>query len=412
MRVGYGRVSTTAKEQDVSIESQEREFQQAGCDEVIIERRSAYKGRRPGWERLWQLVATGQVKEVLVNDQSRLSRSGDDRRFLTACSLQGVTVRTLIGGVLENDSYEGFISTGFQSLINEAYSKMLSIKSRNGIARRKAAGYYGCGKVPFGYAVVDGRVRPHPQHFEEAQVMFQQLLELEMNVSGWIQQSGMPWTPRGVRQWIANPMLRGCVRGDWTAVEAVVDWKDWRRAQRMLAVRRGMRGSAARQVHLFTGLVRCEGCGKTLHNVRDRSKPRLKCMWRLCPQYGRGIAEAVVRNRVIEALATRAQELAALAGQTRREEPEEARPIREQLARLQGMEDIPEIAQAVERLQGQLAALECIDVSADTKRLTALFADPRTLDLATDEELRAVVLEFVASIAWPGGLESIAITLR
>jgi hypothetical protein len=44
--------------------------------------------------------------------------------------------------------------------------------------------------------------------------------------------------------------------------------------------------------------------------------------------------------------------------------------------------------------------------------LSDLFADPQTLELATDQELRLIVLEFVASIVWQGGLESLAITLR
>jgi len=44
--------------------------------------------------------------------------------------------------------------------------------------------------------------------------------------------------------------------------------------------------------------------------------------------------------------------------------------------------------------------------------LSDLFADPATLELATDEELRAVVIEFIGSIVWLGGLESLRITLR
>lgn len=412
MRVGYGRVSSTKNEQTISFEAQEQQFREMGCDEVIIERRSAYKGRRPGWDRLWGLVASGRVTEVLVNDQSRLSRSGDDMDFLNACALKGVTVRAVLGGELEAETYQGFVATSVASVINQAYSKMIGIKSRQGVARRRAAGYYGSGKVPFGYAVEDGRVVPHPQHYEEAQVMFQQLLEMEMNVGGWIRETGMPWTPKGVRKWIDNPMLRGCVRGDWDAVPAVVSWQDWERAQQMLKVRRVIRGQAARQTRLFTGLVRCEGCGKTLHTWTYPKKIRLRCMWRLCPRYSQGISEAFVRQRVIEALAQRAQDLAALAVQPEEPDQREVFAVREQLERLRGMEAIPGIEEAIKTLQLQLERLRRGTASADTERLSALFADPRTLELATVEELRAVMLEFVESIVWPGGLESIEITLR
>ena len=56
MRVGYCRVSTQKAEQDISIEGQQQQLLAAGCDEVIIERASAFKGQRKGWTRLWALV--------------------------------------------------------------------------------------------------------------------------------------------------------------------------------------------------------------------------------------------------------------------------------------------------------------------------------------------------------------------
>ena len=104
MRVGYCRVSTTKSEQDISIEGQRQQLLAAGCDEIVSERASAFKGQRKGWTHLWALVASGQVTEVLVVDQSRLSRSGDDIEFLNACSLKGVTVRALTGGIIEVES--------------------------------------------------------------------------------------------------------------------------------------------------------------------------------------------------------------------------------------------------------------------------------------------------------------------
>jgi len=59
VRIGYARVSTTKTEQDLSIEGQEQQLLAAGCDRVIVERASAYRGRRPGWYELWSFVASG-----------------------------------------------------------------------------------------------------------------------------------------------------------------------------------------------------------------------------------------------------------------------------------------------------------------------------------------------------------------
>ena len=50
MRVGYCRVSTTKAEQDISLEGQQQQLLAAGCDEVIVERASAFKGQREGMD--------------------------------------------------------------------------------------------------------------------------------------------------------------------------------------------------------------------------------------------------------------------------------------------------------------------------------------------------------------------------
>ena len=148
---GYCRVSTTKSEQDISLEGQQQQLLAAGCDEVIVERASAFKGQRKGWTHLWALVASGKVTEVLVVDQSRLSRSGDDIEFLNACSLKGVTVRALTGGVIEVESVGGFITSSVMSVMNQAYSRLNSAKVKDGLARRRAAGHYAVGYCPFGY---------------------------------------------------------------------------------------------------------------------------------------------------------------------------------------------------------------------------------------------------------------------
>lgn len=412
MRIGYARVSTNKAEQDLSIEGQEQQLHAAGCHRVIVERASAYRGRRPGWEELWGIVASGQASEVLVVDQSRLSRSGDDLDFLNACALQGVTVRALTGGVIEAESYSGFVSAGVMSVVNQAQSKLIGAKVRDGLARRRAAGFYGSGKVPFGYCVVDGLVQPHPEHFEAARVMWLQLMELEMNVNGWVKATGMPWTPRGVRCWIQNPMLRGAVRGEWGQVEPVITWAEWERAQAMLKIRSTIRGQTAHRIHLFTGLVGCEECGKNLHTVRCNRLYRLKCLARHCSRYGRSIRVDVVRRLVIEALTQRHEQLAQAASCIEQTETPEQQKLRADLANLEQVAHLPGVQELIDRQRAQLALLTVQQAAPAGADLSDLFQDARTLDLATDEELRPIVIDFVRSIVWLGGHESLLITLR
>ena len=413
MKVGYARVSTDKRQQDISIEGQIQQLEAVGCDRVIAERKSAYKGPRKGWNELWELVASGAVTEVITIDQSRLSRSGDDLDFLNACHSQGVQVSALSGGVIEAESYSGFITAGMMSVMNRAHSKLIAAKTRGGLARRRAAGYYASGKLPFGYALIDGKAAPHPQHFDEARVMWLQLLEREMNVAGWIKDTGMPWTPRGVRKWFANPMLRGAVRGQWGQVDPVIGWDEWEQAQSMLKVRSVMRGSAAHCVHLFTGLVKCEACGKSLHNVRDRAVARLKCKSRHCSCYGRGIAVEEVKRRALQALQERADAMAAIADVSSWEDPVVAE-LQDEITRLEGT-GMAAVQSMIDERRQQLNARLSRRSSSRLDELRAVFADPAALAGASDQQLRPVLLEFIERIVWLGGLDgdsAIAVTLR
>lgn len=414
MRIGYARTSTQQEEQDKSIEGQVAELERSGCDRVIAERRSAFKGNeRPGWDELWALVGRGGVREVVVADQSRLSRSGDDMEFLELCAARGTKVIALVGGEIETESIGGFVQAGMMSVFSQMQSRLTAAKVRDGLRRRREEGYYACGNVPFGYAYDGKYVVPSPENWEAARRMWDEIMALDCNVSAWVAQSERKWTPRGVRAWLNNPMLRGVVRDAHGATQALVSWQEWAEAQNKLRARSRMRGRAAHEVHLFTGLVRCECCGKSLHNVHDRARKRLKCKTRWCDRYGQGIAEVVVRTKVIEALSSKAEELAREAAASSIE-PEEAGVIRKKIEALQAAQaaGVEGLDGLIDDLHRQLRALQNVDTSARYELLTELFADPRTLALATDAELRAVILQFVREMVWPGGLESLTVTLR
>ena len=415
MRVGFARVSTDKREQDTSIDGQVEQLKKAGCDTVIVERASAYSGKhRPGWEELQTLVASGQVSEVLVVDQSRLSRRGDDLDFLNVCALKGTTVRDIAGSVIESETIGGFLATGVVSLVNQAQSKIIGIKVRDGIKRRRAAGHLGTGKLPFGYAHIDGKAAPDQQNWEAARVMFDQLVGNGMNIGGWIRETGMPWTPTGLRKWIRNPMLRGCVQGQWGAVESLISGQEYEQAERLLALRTTRRGKTANTIYLFSGLVKCEGCGKSLHNVRDRKVPRLKCHSAHCGYYGRGIRVPLVREQVIKALALANEEMADLAARHDMRETAAAMELRAQIAQLQQLQDqgVPGLEVSIAQQKAQLQAMTRQVTGPRREQLAALFNDPTVLDLATDEELRPIVIEFVERIEYQGGPETLAVTLR
>lgn len=419
MRVGYCRVSTKSAEQTASIETQAQALASYGCDLVLVDHGiSGFRdGGRKGsaFPELIDLILDGTAAEVIVPNFDRTQRRAKwGSQLLDALEKSGCRLLELDTGTWLDPANNptDVLMAQIRSAVQENESRVRSLKVRKALARRREAGHLATGKLPFGYAHVDGKAVPHPQHFDEARVMWQQLMELEMNISGWIKLTEMPWTQKGVRNWIDNPMLRGCVQGQWGLVEPVITWPEWERAKAMLKVRSVMRGSAAKSTHLFTGLVKCEACGKSLHNVRDRAVKRLKCLARHCPRYGQGIRVSVVRDQVIAELVKRCNEMAGLAAEADRTESPEMQQLRVEIQTLEQVAHLPGVVLLIEQQRAQLAAMQESPRGSDFEQLRSLFKDPSTLALATDQELRPIVIDFVRSIVWPGGLESLTITLR
>ena len=417
MRVGYCRVSTQKAEQDISLEGQQQQLIAAGCDEVIVERASAFKGQRKGWTHLWALVASGKVSEVLVVDQSRLSRSGDDLEFLQACAMKKVQVRALTGGVIETESVGGFIQAGVMSVMNQAYSKLNSAKVKDGLARRRAAGHYAIGMVPFGYAYQDGQVVPHPDNWGPARERWEQLMAMEMNLLGYCRKYGGV-SRSGLAAWVNNPMLRGVVAHQAGGVKPLISLEEWQQAQRLLRHRSTTRTSSTRRQHLLSGLVVCDSCGRSLWNQTTAyGRLRLKCHYAPCQWFGRGIAVEVVRAQLIQALRDNASRLADEArlasNATGLEMTEEQSAVTAKIAQLETLQDsgVPDLGKSLEALRAELVALQMPVSGPDWSGLAELIEAPGVLDRFSDAQLRPLLLEYITKIRYVGNPREVEVVI-
>jgi DNA invertase Pin-like site-specific DNA recombinase len=417
MILGYARVSTEQADQDLSIEAQVQQLMDAGCDRVIRERASAFKdgGKRPGWDELQALVASGQAREVVAVSQSRLSRRGEDVQFLRICARRGVTVRFLDGTPGDITDPAARLMTGVMATVNEVDSQIKSINIKNGLDRRKAAGHYACAKVPYGYVYSGGAVVPNPETFKDARLLWDQLVAAEMNAVAVIRQHGRQWSPQGLYDWIEHPILRGVVKGKANAVEPLITWEEWRAGMEHRNRRRSGRTRAPRTVRLFSGLVRCSGCGGWMHYAElERKHPRLKCTALLCQWYSRGIAVWRVRAQVIEALRAASEGLGRVAASapvpTVSAEAAQWQQQLEQLRQLQA-QGVPGLERSMDELE--LKLLQPAPASGiDAGRLAALFAVPGALDGASEGQLRAVLLEFVQEIVYVGNPAEVEVRVR
>ena len=415
MIIGYARVSTDHSDQDTSYEGQIADMKALGCDRVIVERRSAYKdNRRPGWEELQALVASGQARHVVFGSQARMSRRGEDVPLLRMCARLGVAVTMLDGTPADVSDPSGKLMVGVLSLVNEIDSDIKAINTRNGLARRKAAGHYACGRVPFGYAYDGSQVVPHPERFGQAREIWEQLAAMEFNVPGTIRRHGLQWSARGLARWLNNPILRGVVSNRPGQVEPLISWAEWQQARRLMESRtiRGTR--APRVIKAFSGLVRCSGCEKWMHYAAAHGKPRLKCTCLLCPLWGRGLAEWKIRAQVIEKLRAAADQLATIAAAPAAAEASPAdQEKRQQVAQLEALaaQGVSGLKPTIEALRLELLVPPPV-ASVNWAGYRELLARPGVLEVATVEELRAVVLELVEEVRYIGDPNRVEVRLR
>lgn len=414
MIIGYARVSTAHDEQTVSVQAQVEQLRQAGCDRVIEERASAYKedARRPGWQELQALVASGKVRKVVAVSQSRLSRREDVLVFLRICARMDVEVTFLDGTTGDMQDPAGLLMTGVLAAVNQVDSLIKSLNTKNGLQRRKAAGYYACGRVPFGYCYDGQYVRRDPQTFAEAQLLWGRLEEAEFNCAGVVRRYDYDWSTRGLRRWIRNPILRGVAAGQSEPVEALISQEQYNAAMEVIDGRQQRGVRAPRRKRLLSGLVRCQACELRLHYVMAAGKPRLKCSNLKCRWYGRGLAEWKIKEQVLAALTSQASAMASLAVAPQLEVDAKELERRDKLIQLRGLRDqgVANLELAIAALEGQAPAPE--RAGPNWAALAETFSRPGVLECALEEDLRKILLEFLDEILYVGDPLTVEVRLR
>ena len=172
---GAGDASASLIGQQLQIEERVREMERAGAigvvrgEDLALFCDDGYSGmslKRPALRRMLAECASGSVECVCVRDLSRLSRNYIDAgdlvervfpsfgvRFVSVA--EGIDIAPGIGG--SSDCEAGF-SRGLISVVNNAYSLMLSRNVRSAMRLRWHAGEHVQPYVPYGY-VYDRRSR-------------------------------------------------------------------------------------------------------------------------------------------------------------------------------------------------------------------------------------------------------------
>jgi DNA invertase Pin-like site-specific DNA recombinase len=411
MKLGYGRGSTDG--QGEALQAQITRLEQAGCDRVISELLSGLDNERPGLLEAMALVKSGQVKEPLL---TRIDRLGRDAAYadqlIGLCTIHGVTIRALDGGLIETASPHGFFMARTMTSLAEMESRMLSMRLKKQFAVYRTQGRHLRGSKPFGYmGGPDHQLIPDPEHWGQAQRVLERLRALGSfsRVANELP-SWCPWTPAAgnVQYWFVSPALRGhlaflrdrkCGKGwnmRWGQIyydqhEPLIREEEWQELAMFLRqTKNNFDGRLKTSSHGLTGLLYCACCGHRLRRNLAGTTPWWRCRHRLCNERG-GISEHRALALVAAACVEAAGQLASIADEPQAEHPGVAIKRRD-------LEELQRLATRNPALDGSVAALKR-EIEAMTRQkprslkaevYEQMMRDPAFFSEATAEEQRAL----------------------
>jgi DNA invertase Pin-like site-specific DNA recombinase len=283
LRVFYGRVSTGG--QDLARQRAAAERVAADLD-LYDDGVSAFKlpiEKRPEGAKLVEMIRAGQVAELHVDAQDRLSRGSlvEWVTFLALCEAHDVAV---FAPERITEDLGGEAIGALRALLAHDESRTKSRRVRGGKRAAAASGFWPHGKVPLGYLPAPAPdhpdrtvLVPDPQTapvVAEAFRRFAHERASHREILAYLEEAtGQRFDRTFPRVFFRNAVYRGLVRnGDETfdgRHPALVDEMTFADAQRRLLRRRGEKRQPPR-THLLTKIARCS-CGNTL---RFRTTPK------------------------------------------------------------------------------------------------------------------------------------------
>lgn len=309
--VVYARVSTERQaDEGLSVDSQieacRRKADELGAAVVAVYRDDGISGTtdaRPGFRGAVHHCGLGGIDYLVCWSSSRFARDQHDA-ITYKREISGFGTRLVYASQqIDLATHEGWLADSFQQIIDENYSRQVSVDTRRSMIKAARDGYFMGGRVPFGYAVVvstDGKRRRLQPHGDEARLVrwiFEQCagglgafaIAQACNRQG-LTMRGRPWGKTTLLNILKSEVYMGQViynrfdrkrrkarpESEWIRVQAhepLVTSDQFDAAQRALQERAPAEGQAPGNTrHLFAGLLACEHCGAGMKMSTGRGR--------------------------------------------------------------------------------------------------------------------------------------------
>jgi site-specific DNA recombinase len=419
--------------------------QQSATDYLEFEDvQSGRRDDRPQFQALLRLIETKQVDMVVIARVDRLTRDGEtNHRLAKLFERTGVNIYELLLGRCVDWSnphdWEYFVNAGTKA---EGESRMLAARVKQAFKYLESQGKPGGGGTPFGYCRKDGYFAPNPDEWAAAVALVKAVIECNGSTTKAMQKAhelGWNCTRPGLYSWMRCPTIRG--NTNWNerikfgthpslfdepellAINAL------RQIDRIIAEAPSSRGNArSRRPHSLSGLIECGRCGGNCHiktcidnRYSEKVYTYVCCADRVSRAGNCGGEYGVFKGQrrsintpyeLAEAKVIEALRAAALATVRRAEEiepagidvePEEAKALREQIARLEALGDpdlLPVIEAKWQRLREILAAASIVEPTRQRRaeELAQIIQSPDFWDLATIDEKKTLFRNFVERV--------------
>ncbi|MCT9932396.1 recombinase family protein [Planotetraspora sp. A-T 1434] len=268
--------------------------------------------KRPGWDKLLEVIEAREVDAVLVYHGDRLIRQPWDLELLLKLADDRHLHLASVSGVRDLMSEDDRFILRIEAAQACKQSADTSRRVRRGWQSRAEAGRaVGGGKRPFGYGVPTGKLgRTGKPLYDttqmvpgEAEILREAARRLiagqtQGGVIRWMNErsttsQGKPWVGKSLKNLLVSPRIAGLVehhgtlhKAVWEPILTMEEWEDVKLVMRQSAQEHGYAGRERK--YLLSGIAECSGCGKPMRTKpsggRNRKDTRLYYCWnRECP---------------------------------------------------------------------------------------------------------------------------------
>ncbi|WP_375470164.1 fdxN element excision recombinase XisF [uncultured Nostoc sp.] len=393
--IAYARVSSKEQaENSAALDQQIARLKAAGAELVLTDTESGREGKedqRSNFQKLMQWVRGGLVKQVIITRLDRLSRSLPTLRKVLNEFQESECVLLALDDNLDLSTAAGKFHVNMLGAVAEMESDRLSERIRRGkehFRKEKRASH-----APFGYIVKDYRLYPNREPFlcllADKKVYSKADIAREL-IEHYITKKSLnegcryfqnrygysEFWQTALKRWLTSPVLQGDLvyypksknpEIHPNTHEALISREEAQTIKDILDFNRKVGGFGHRRgVYPLTGLVKCECGGGCV--VATGSKGVIKYFVCARTRLGRcerrhSVKIAELENAVIEALISRADEIALFANVGFVEESPELQDLRIQLAELEALTNTrrnvnPAISEAIRKLRNQIEQLQ------------------------------------------------------